>query len=261
MSASAFPKDPFKRLGNIAYFAGMKFLIKYRRTALGPLWLIVSPALFIGLLGLLFSEIGAIPPDVFIPHLTIGLIMWSLISGCILASSTVLQRNRAQILQGNQSIVVIGATETILVFLTFLHQMLLVAFVLWYFQKPLGWVALESLLGLALVSTIGFCCMIIFGILGARYRDLQEVFNAVMRVAFLATPIIWMPGESGRGAIMEKFLLLNPFYHMIETVRAPLSGQSTPSLSLVITTAIAALAILLAYAFHRRFARFVALWV
>ncbi|MCV2875067.1 hypothetical protein OE810_02230 [Rhodobacteraceae bacterium XHP0102] len=62
--------------------------------------MLIDPSLFIILLGLLYAEIGAAVQEVFIPHLAIGLITWTLINGFMVGPATLFQRNRPQILQG-----------------------------------------------------------------------------------------------------------------------------------------------------------------
>ena len=65
---------------------------------MGPLWLLVGPSLFITLLGLVYAEVGAIDPVVFIPHLALGWVRWTLINGFTVGSATVFQRTRRLIL-------------------------------------------------------------------------------------------------------------------------------------------------------------------
>ena len=51
--ASIVSKHP--RWRNHLAMVAMIFLIRYRQTVMGPLWLIIGPSLFIGLLGLLYA--------------------------------------------------------------------------------------------------------------------------------------------------------------------------------------------------------------
>ncbi len=82
-----------------------------------------------------------------------------------------------------------------------------------------------------------------------------------MRIAFLATPILWMPGTMGRGGVMGAFLVFNPFYHFIELVRAPLLGNPIAPLSWIVVLAITVAGFALARFFNRRFGRYIPLWV
>jgi len=251
----------FERVRGWLYIAGVNFLLRYRKTLLGPAWLLVGPSLFIGALGLLFSEVSGIPRAVFIPYLTIGLIVWTLISGFVTGSTTVLQRNRPQILQGGMPLAGLVMVEVFTTVLQFLHQLILIVAVFVIFGLGVGLYALVSLVGLILLIGNGIWLTIVFGIIGARYRDLAEIVQAIMRIAFLATPIIWMPGEGGRGGVMGAFLTFNPFYHFLELMRAPLLGNAIAPLSWLVVLSITALGFALAQLMYDRFARHVSLWV
>ena len=239
----------------------LRFLIRYRRTALGPLWLLVGPSLFIALLGYLYAEIGAASPEVFIPHLTIGLITWTLVSSFLTGSATIFQRNRPQLLHGGQSLDDIVMIEAMTTLLTFLHQLPIIVVVFLIYSVPVTFFGLTSLIGLALLIANGIWLTHFFGILGARYRDLAEVVQAIMRIAFLATPIIWIPSQGARGGAMGGFLVFNPFYHFLELVRAPLLGKAVEPLSWAVVLFITLMGFAIARLMMARYARFVPLWI
>lgn len=246
---------------NLLYATWLQFLIRYRRTLLGPLWIIITPALFIGFLGLLYAEIGNIPASSFIPHLAIGLVFWTLINSFVTNSTVIFIHGKAQILQGTLSIPSIIMMNIFTNILTFAHQLIIICAVLVYLRIDMSAYAFLSIIGFALIVLNGVWLSFVFGILGARYRDLQEIVQAVMRIAFLATPIIWMPGETGRGGVLGIYLTINPFYHFLELVRAPLLGASIQPISWIVVITITLLGGSLAYWFHRRFSALVPLWI
>lgn len=249
------------RLLSVLYQSIFNLLIRYRRTMLGPLWLMIGPSLFIGLLGLLYGEIAGIEPEIFIPHLATGLIIWTLIHGFIVGSPTVFYRNRSQILQGTQSLNNIVAVDVITTTLFFIHQVPIILIVFFIYEIDLNWVALESFIGFILLVVNGAWVSYVFGIFGARYHDLSEVFNAVMRIAFLATPIMWMSSDRIQGGLMTTYLIFNPFYHFIEIVRQPLLGQSPALLSWVIVIGVTLAGLLLAQIMKKHYAWTVPFWV
>ena len=120
---------------------------------------------------------------------------------------------------------------------------------------------LVSILGCGLLIVNGILFTRIFGILGSRYRDLSEVIKAIMRIAFLATPIIWIPGGTGRGGVMEAFLNYNPFYHFLELVRAPLLGNPIELISWLVVLGFTLIGLLCERVITNRYARYVPLWV
>lgn len=242
------------------YVAWFNFVVTYRNTTLGPFWLLAGPALFIVILGGLYSHVNGVEMDVFIPHLAVGIILWTLLGGFVTKSTTVYQRNRAQILQGSMTLIEITVVDVISIFLQFVHQLLIAVVVFVIYSHQLSLYAFVSLIGIAIVVANGIWLSIVCGIIGARYRDLHQVISAIMRVAFLATPIIWM-ATSSRGQALGIYLLLNPFYHFLEIVRAPLLGMpiSTTSWIFVLTLTIGGF--VLANQMLRRYARLVPLWV
>ena len=56
---------------------------RYRRSVLGPLWITIATGVMALALGLLYSVLFKIPVAEFLPHVTVGLIIWNFISGCI----------------------------------------------------------------------------------------------------------------------------------------------------------------------------------
>ena len=240
--------------------AFLLFLVRYRRTFLGPFWLLIGPSMFIACLGLLYAQIGALQPEVFIPHLAIGLVIWTLINGFIVGSAKIFQRNRSQILNGSQSLEDIVAVDVISILLSFTHQLPIILIVFLIYGIGLSWYALESFIGLCFLIVNGVWVSYVFGILGARFRDLVEIINAAMRIIFLATPIIWMPGGGAHGSVKVAFLSFNPFYHFVEIFRMPLLGQSPTLLSWGVVFGFTISGFLAALIMKKCYARFVPFW-
>ncbi len=243
------------------YATWLSFVVKYRKTALGPLWLSVGPILFIMIIGSLYADIAAADPKILIPHLAMGLITWTLLSGFVNGSTTIFQRYRAQVIQGELSLMDITMVSVFTTVLQFLHQIVVIIVVYFIYKIALTPYSLLGLVGLALLIINGIWLSVVFGIIGARYRDLGEIVLAVMRIGFLATPVIWMPSDEGRGGVMGAFLIYNPFYHFIELVRAPLLGTPIDPLSWYVVLGFTIFGSALALFFKSKFSGDIALWV
>lgn len=249
------------RLPRWLYVVWLTFLVRYRKTAVGPLWLLIGPTLFIATLGVLFTAISNQDPAVFVPHLAIGLVVWTLMSGFITGSTTIFMRSRPQVMQGNMSVTDLVSVDLLTTCVQFLHQVVIIIAVFVIFRIVPGPEAAIALAGLVLMVANGLWLSIVFGIVGARYRDLAEIVQALMRIAFLATPIIWMPEQTERGAVLAVFLIANPFHHFLELVRAPLLGEMPSLVSWAVVLTITAIGVALAARFYRRYARQVPLWL
>jgi len=57
------------------------------------------------------------------------------------------------------------------------------------------------------------------------------------------------------------FVDWNPFYHLIEVVRAPLLGYSAPPLSWLVVSVMALVGSIFAFLFFSRYRRRIAYWV
>jgi ABC-2 type transport system permease protein len=243
------------------YSAWFNFVVNYRRTILGPAWLLVSPALFVGCLGLLFTKINATTASQFIPYFAIGYVCWTLVSGFITSSPTVFQRNQPQILQGGCSLTDIIMVDVIFTVLHFLHQAVIIVIVMLIYGIPLKFYSLVSLVGFTLIIANGIWLSYFFGIVGVRYRDLGQIVQSIVGIAFLATPIIWMPSMGDRSGVLEAFLTFNPLFHFLELIRAPLLGNPIAPLSWVVVLSITVAGFALARYTYDRLSRHIPLWV
>src|ERR1700730_14608158 len=52
---------------------------RYRRSTLGPFWITLSMAVFIGVLGMIYSRIFHVNVEVYLPFLTAGYVTWRFI--------------------------------------------------------------------------------------------------------------------------------------------------------------------------------------
>jgi ABC-type polysaccharide/polyol phosphate export permease len=246
--------------GGWLYSAWITFLIRYRKTLLGPLWVIAGPAMFVLVLGTLFERVTSHNSSLFVPHLAIGFIAWNYITNITSAAPRLFANNKAALLHGPANHLAIALKIMSGALIVFLHQAVVIAITLvLYDVKPTAsWLLAIPALALLLVHSLWV--LVLLGIIGARYRDLAEMVEMVMRIAFLATPIIWMPGEDGHASIVGIYLAFNPFYHILEPLRGAILNTSVALQSWIISATLAALGLALASAAYRRYRHLVVLW-
>lgn len=201
---------------------------RYRRSVLGPLWITIATGVMALALGLLYSLLFKIPLETFLPHVTVGLIMWNFISGCIKEGSDIFIDNEGLIKQlpSALSVHVYRLVWKQLLFLG--HNLVIWLILMLIFPRPLGWDILLIFPAMALLIVNGAWVAMFFGIIATRYRDVSPLLEAMTQLLFYVTPIVWMtdtlteqgPEVAGRA----KLALLNPLYHYMEVVRAPLIG-------------------------------------
>jgi len=263
--------DTFKSLRNPRLWiisTWFRFLIKYRRTIAGPLWILANPVSFILFLGALLVGLSNFSTSVFIPFLTIGYVTWTLLGGYILRAPDIFQRNKAYLLQGDISITDIILMDNAELVVHFMHQSVLIIAVCLYFGTFQSSYALVSLVGLFLLIINGYWITLVVGTLGARFKDFGEIMGSIATIFFLATPIIWMPvkgaaafGGKGGMDILQAYMLFNPFYHFLEIVRAPMLGEPIATLTWIVVLCFTFFGFLAGAFFYARFRHMTKLWI
>ena len=204
---------------------------RYRRSALGPFWLTLSMGAMIGGIGLVNSGLFNVGMGVLLPSMSLGIVVWTLISSSITDACMAFTGAEALIRQSRQPFSTYLLRLIWRNLIIFAHNMVIVVVVL-AIWPPHGWWMLPlSLLGLALLLlNIGWICLLV-GVVCTRFRDLPQIVTSVLQLLYFVTPIFWLPSQLAglRKAIVD----YNPLYHLLEVVRAPLLGAPVPVLSWV----------------------------
>jgi ABC-2 type transport system permease protein/lipopolysaccharide transport system permease protein len=140
----------------------------------------------------------------------------------------------------------------------FAHNFVVYLGVLLYFKIWPGAVALLAIPGLAFVLVNGALATLFIGMVSSRFRDVPQIINSAVQIAFFVTPIMWRPELlQDRSRIVE----FNPFFHLIEVVRAPLLG-AVPSCDNYLTVlSITLINLLVTGTFFVRFRSRISYWV
>ncbi|WP_342320196.1 ABC transporter permease [Corynebacterium mayonis] len=202
---------------------------RYRRSTLGPLWITIATGVMALALGLLYSMLFQISVRDFLPHVTVGFIIWGFISGCIKDGANVFIENEGLIKQlpSALSVHVYRLVWRQLLFLA--HNMVIWVILIAVFRIPLGWSALWAVPALALLVVNGVWVTMLFGIIATRFRDVAPLLESLVQLLFYVTPIVWMTDtlreQGGEVAQRARIAELNPLYHYLEIVRAPMIGK------------------------------------
>lgn len=242
------------------YASWFQIALRYRKTTLGPLWLLAGPTILIGALGYLYATIGGVEISVFVPHLAVGIIVWSLMVSFMNSGTTVIYHNRSKMLHSAVKLIDVIMISICVALLQFLHHIVVLLGVYLIFRWEITPSIFISIIGLAILVINGMWYSVVFGILGLRFRDISEIIIAVMGALFFLTPILWMPESAGRGGILGPYLTFNPFYHYMEIVRAPLLGNPIEPFTWIVVLSLTAIGIVIALVFNKVFSKHIATW-
>ena len=218
---------------------------KYRRSVLGPLWLTVSLAFLVAVLGSLYGRLMGVPYETYVPHLAPGFIAWQFIQGVVNESCNVFIASKGWILNIRSPLLLYVFRLVWEHLLVLAHNGLVYIGVALLFGIAAGWPALLLVPALGLMLLNALWTGVVLGAVCARFRDVPQIVQSLMRVAFFATPVIWMPSQLGERAELAYY---NPFAYFVELLRAPLLGTVPPLGTWAIAVAITAVGVGLAAA-------------
>ena len=133
------------------------------------------------------------------------------------------------------------------------------------FRIPLTLHTLLFIPGLALLVVNGVWVAMFFGMVATRFRDVAPLLEALGQLLFYATPIVWttrtLKDQGGEVAQRAMLAEVNPLYHYLEIVRAPLIGKETDLYHWGIVGACTVVGLLLALLVMRQWRFRVPYWV
>jgi ABC-type polysaccharide/polyol phosphate export permease len=265
ITAEAIPKQAFQDLldGLLEYELWTRFAIhdirqRFRRSAIGPLWITLSMGVMIATMGFVFSGLFHQSIGQILPYITVGIIFWGLLTSCINEGASVFVAAESFIRNVPVPISVhfyrmIARNLMIWLFNMVIYVLILLIFgilpnsgVVWFIPGFLIFMlnAIWMSLAVAVIST--------------RFRDVPQLITNLIQVVFFLTPIFWSPETMpGRPA----FIYYNPGFHLLEIVRAPLLGVTPHGASLAVCSAMAVLGLALTYRLYRRAHGRISYWV
>ena len=227
---------------------------------LGPLWITLATAFFIGVMGYLWSALLNRDAQVFVPWFTIGISLWRFIAAVINGGAATFVKASAII----QSIPMPLSVHVYRIItnhlIIFAHNFAIIISVLFIFSVPVNFQTLLFFPGILIITATAVVVSMLLGLIGARYRDFPHTVTMIMTPAFFFTPVLWMP-DMLKGSDRAGFALLNPFTHFLAVVREPLLGRVPTGLNYGVTIGILAVLILISLQLLSRKKTSVPYWV
>lgn len=224
--------DSFRKLPLAIYLAWSDTKARYRRSILGPLWLVLGTGISVAGLGIVWSTLLKQDTEKFIPSLTIGLVLWQFIGNCISESSNLFIRNSKLIRNIKTSFFIFPIQLIIRHLINFGHNLIIVLIVLCFFPPTVSWAQLLLIPGLILLIGNLLWISFILGMLGARFRDIDPLISSLMPLLFFISPVIYKPDQLH---LNQSITWLNPISYFITLIRSPLEGSPAPSFVYIVS--------------------------
>lgn len=263
---------------------------RYRRSVIGPFWITISQGVISLGLGLLYSQLFGLHIQTFLPYISTGFIVWTFISGCLSEGMETFISNEGLIKQIRAPLTVYALRTVWRQTLMFGHNLIVVIVLDAIFigsldqhydlqhgmctaetaicHPGIGWYSLSAIPAFVVLAINAWWVTLLLGIISTRYRDIPQVINSLIQLLFYMTPIVWpidqLYGSGARAKMaswVQPIVHLNPFYHFVQILRAPLIGQAVSVWSWVAVGGITIAGWLLALVAMRNYRARVSYWV
>jgi lipopolysaccharide transport system permease protein len=182
----------------------------------------------IGAMGVLYARLLGQSPDSYLPYLAVGVVLWTFMSTS--ANELCLAFIGAENLVKQVKLpLTVHVTRVVWrnLLILFHNAVILVPIAIFYGRSgPLALVS--AVFGVALLAISAICMGLILGTLCARFRDIPPIVQNLIQIVFFLSPILWRPEVLGDRIWVAH---VNPIFHFIEIVRAPLTADTIPATS------------------------------
>ena len=234
----------------IIHIAITDTLARYRRTLLGPFWIVIGLALGSLGLGLLWSELWNIPKSEIVPSITIGFLVWIFMSNSIIEGTNCLIIEANMVQNMRLPLMFFPLVSLAKQVINFLHSLLIVFFVSLVFPP-------ENVVNLLWIIPSALICfsfllftMSSLSILCARFRDIVPLVGSTLPLLFFLSPVLFRIQQAEN---ISWLIWMNPFTYFIIILREPLQGAAPSFLALLIASVITIVTfIFLAFLLHKK---------
>ena len=227
--ASRDLRHSVERIGLAWSLAWHDVVSRYRGSILGPFWITISMGLMVLGIGFLYANLFHIPVREFIPFVALGIVFFGFISGTISEGCQTFVSAAGMLSQTSLPMFTFVWRTVIRNMIYLAHHAIIVVIVLVWAGLGIKSHLLVAAAGaFLLVVNVSWISMVL-GIASARFRDVPQIVFSIVQFAMFMTPVFWRPDD--RFDHGHAVLALNPFYHLLHAVRAPLLGGTVQPLT------------------------------
>ncbi len=196
--------------------------LRYKRSRLGQFWITISMAIFICGIGVVYAYLFNQDVKTYLPYLAVNFIVWSMISGIVLDSPTTFTQASVYMTQEALPRSVFALRIIVRNLVLFAHNIIIIPFIFVIFGVTPKLVMLLAIPGLLLVIIAGFFATLLLALITTRFRDMAQILQNIVQMAFFITPVMWRPEQ------LEKvwyLIVFNPFAAFLRLITDPLHGN------------------------------------
>lgn len=232
---------------------------RYRRSALGLLWIVLSYLLFVGGITVVFSVFSTSGSTDFVIHVAVGYAAFMFIISNFNDGCDVFVRSATWIKSVSMpysTYVYRSIFRTGFSFVIQLSMALIIMIFLGWRPGPLVALAVPALVAYVFNAV---AVQYLAGLIGARYRDFTHFVSSITRLMFFVTPVLWVASDlPGTRSFIADY---NPLAHYLNVLRAPLMNTPPSGVSWLVVATTTLLLWVILFLGAARMRRRLAYWI
>jgi homopolymeric O-antigen transport system permease protein len=210
-------------------YAMSQLRLKYRYTALGVLWNLLEPLLYLGVLSVVFSYVNRMRVGDYAVFLFSALVPWryfeKVVSGCtdaIVQGDWLLKKLPASPYALPLSRWIVASVEFLC---SFVAVALILLFVKEHWTVHVVILPIAALPWAVMALGVGLCCATLF----TFFRDVRPVVQLALMFAFFTAPILFSPDLFPSGSRQAALMAWHPFTYLAALFQKPIYAGRWPS--------------------------------
>jgi lipopolysaccharide transport system permease protein len=202
---------------------------RWRRSFFGVLWTVIQPLGMTLLLAIVFGKIFKTDIKEYAPYILSGMVVWEFMTSSMLGGALSFVQADAYIKQCRHPLAIYTLRTVFTnIMVLALASLSLVMWVLVVMPQNLGWTWLAALSIFPILVLMAWPMCTALAYVATRFRDLPHALGLILQAMWFVSPIYFEP-KVFRGGELHWLVDLNPIYHMLEIVRAPLLRGHWPT--------------------------------
>ena len=219
-------KEYWKKIYKTRYFwshlAKNDLLVRFRRSKLGIMWVVIQPFILTIIMTLVFSTVFGQELGEYLLYILSGIVVWDLLSASTISAGNSLMASEQYIRQFNHPITIYTLRSSLLNTTIFVIE--INALIIWcLFMEPVN--ILFGLITLPLTALLYFMLAWALSTIAAyantKYRDYPQIMSLVMQAIWYVSPVFFKKEQFSSNQLFMELFDLNPITHILNLVREP----------------------------------------
>lgn len=213
--------DTAKMWRALVFIAKSDMRARYKRSTLGPFWLVLSLGFGSVGLGLMWSVLWGANLSEMLPRIAVGFLIWNFVASSLIEGCGSFIQNPEPMLNVKLPISFFPMLTYSRCLVNFAHSFIIIITLSVIFPPNFSPAMLLVPVGITILIIDLYLLLYLLAFLATRFRDLQPLVSSIVPLLFFLSPVLFSLKQA-KG--LEWVMMLNPLTYLITIVRDPILG-------------------------------------